>query len=227
LHSRFCGVSLLPRIKRSVPDLSRRGAKPHPFDCSPRLGDSAVDKIFHRYKTKTRLKGEFLLPLTPYHWGPCACLGLAFLRRLDPWLILLAGVVVDIEPFAVMVFGLDYPLHGLCHTFIFGTVIALALGVVWHYSARTIPWPASKPPAMGKSILTSFVGVYSHILLDAPLYADIKPFYPLQANPFYGMAGERAIYAFCRWSFVLAVVLLCIRIIMVKSLAGSKCGVHK
>jgi membrane-bound metal-dependent hydrolase YbcI (DUF457 family) len=56
-----------------------------------------------------------------------------------------------------------------------------------------------------KIIFTSLLGVYTHILLDSPLYADIKPFYPLNINPLYnqGMIGFD-IYAFCIIAFVLS-----------------------
>ena len=57
--------------------------------------------------------------------------------------------------------------------------------------------------------LASFLGVYLHILLDSFLYADVKPFFPLAANPFYrnALLPSSEVYGLCAVSFVIGVVL--------------------
>ncbi|GFP42291.1 hypothetical protein HKBW3C_01417 [Candidatus Hakubella thermalkaliphila] len=45
-----------------------------------------------------------------------------------------------------------------------------------------------------KILWTSFFGVYFHILLDSPLYRDIKPFYPIESSPPYGLFSLQQIY---------------------------------
>ena len=65
------------------------------------------------------------MPFTPYHFGPSGFVGLALRRWLDVPVFVLANVVVDLEPLVVVLFGLDYPLHGYVHTFLGGTVVAL------------------------------------------------------------------------------------------------------
>jgi membrane-bound metal-dependent hydrolase YbcI (DUF457 family) len=56
-----------------------------------------------------------------------------------------------------------------------------------------------------KSIIAaSLLGVYVHILLDTPLYPDIRPFYPLDLNPYFfsDMSIAISIYMFCIFSFL-------------------------
>ena len=60
------------------------------------------------------------------------------------------------------------------------------------------------------NILTaSFIGIYLHILLDAPLYSDIQPFFPLNFNPFLDTSArpEITIYLLCAYCFLAAMIL--------------------
>ena len=54
-----------------------------------------------------------------------------------------------------------------------------------------------------------------HILLDAPLYSDIQPFFPLNFNPFLNASGtpEITIYLFCTYCFIAAIILYFIRLV--------------
>jgi membrane-bound metal-dependent hydrolase YbcI (DUF457 family) len=51
-------------------------------------------------------------------------------------------------------------------------------------------------------ILSGVLGTWFHVLLDAPLYTDIRPFYPFQANPLYGLVGYGAMYLSCALCFI-------------------------
>ncbi len=51
------------------------------------------------------------------------------------------------------------------------------------------------------------LGAWMHILFDMPLYQDIKPFYPLTANPLYGIVSEKAVYGTCALLFLPALAL--------------------
>ena len=41
------------------------------------------------------------------------------------------------------------------------------------------------------------LGTLLHVLLDSPLYDDIRPFYPLTANPLYNPALSSEVYGVC------------------------------
>ena len=69
------------------------------------------------------------MPFTPYHFGPSGFVGLVFRRWIDIPVFLLANVVIDLEPLAVILFDSGSSLHRLCHTFLFGTVLGIILSL--------------------------------------------------------------------------------------------------
>lgn len=50
------------------------------------------------------------MPFTPYHLGHGSLIGLSLFRIFDFPALLTASVIVDIEPFSVLFFNLNYPL---------------------------------------------------------------------------------------------------------------------
>jgi membrane-bound metal-dependent hydrolase YbcI (DUF457 family) len=153
------------------------------------------------------------MPLTPFHLGPGLFFGLLLFPLLDLPTFLVANVVVDIEPFLVLFFNLDYPLHGFFHSFVGGSTIAVFLAV-FMFLIRDCTKKIMKffrlqqNPSFRNILVTSLLGVYTHILLDAPLYADIKPFYPLSINPFYSQSMFTGfdIYSICTILFLLSFI---------------------
>lgn len=151
------------------------------------------------------------MPFTPYHWGPSSWIGLLLFKVLDFPALLISSVIVDVEPFCVLVFRLNYPLHGFLHSFLGGAIVAILLATALFCLRNPIikvmkVVKLDQRSSFRKIVLTSFIGVYLHILLDAPLYTDIKPFYPLEINPFYGLFSSYSIYTFCRISFVIGII---------------------
>ncbi len=70
------------------------------------------------------------MPFTPYHLGPALFLGLIFLSFIDFPTFLVASVIVDVEPFLVLILNLNYPLHGFFHSFLGGTLVAVPLALM-------------------------------------------------------------------------------------------------
>ncbi|MCK4927047.1 MAG: metal-dependent hydrolase [Candidatus Aenigmarchaeota archaeon] len=158
------------------------------------------------------------MPFTPFHLGPALFLGLMFFRYLNFPAFLIANVIVDVEPFVVLIFGLDYPLHGFFHSFLGGSLIALVLYLVM---VRMYPYVRSvmdifyvgQEMSRKKIMLSCFSGVYLHIILDSFIYADIMPFFPFDANPFLSLGiGSSLVYSFCVLGFVLGIVLFGVRV---------------
>ncbi|AEH23899.1 metal-dependent hydrolase [Pyrococcus yayanosii] len=143
------------------------------------------------------------MPFTPFHLGPA----LLFATTLDFPTFLIANVIVDFEPFLVMTYDLDlrygYPLHGFFHTFLGGALVALILaeGMVVLYSQF------GKEVNIKKLRITALSGIWLHIVLDSFLYMDIKPFFPLSWNPFYGLFSGIEVYGFCVVAFVIGALL--------------------
>lgn len=132
------------------------------------------------------------MPFTPYHLGFALLIGYFFRRRVHWPTFILASVVVDLEPFLVFTGVLQrYPLHGYMHTFLFGSLCGVLLGYAM-YVTRKMHAGLFKRLALVENeigpagyLVGGVAGWDLHILMDSPLYTDIKPFYPVQTNPLY------------------------------------------
>ncbi len=158
------------------------------------------------------------MPLTPFHLGPALFAGMVFFRFVNLPSFLAANVIVDLEPFFVLLFGLDYPLHGFFHSILGGSVAALALFFVMvrvnEPIQKVMGYFGLRQDDSVRSIgIGCFSGVYFHILLDCFLYTDIKPFFPSDFNPVYGWFSGHEVYLFCVVSLVLGVFAYGYRII--------------
>ena len=150
------------------------------------------------------------MPFTPFHFGPALLFATLF-GYLDFLTFMIANVIVDFEPFLVLRFDLDlrygYPLHGFFHTFIGGSLVALALVEVMARVYKHL----GRGTDIKKLRITALSGVWLHIGLDSFLYTDIKPFFPLSWNPFYGLLSAFEVYGFCIGAFLLGVPLYLLR----------------
>jgi membrane-bound metal-dependent hydrolase YbcI (DUF457 family) len=132
-------------------------------------------------------------------------------------------VIVDIEPFLVLILGLPYPLHGFLHTFLGGSIVALILGLIMEEIREPLTsllsvFRIEQEFSFKSVLLASFIGVYLHILLDSFLYIEMRPFYPADINPLYvGTAAiETFVYSFCTWCFVGATVIYVGRLLLLR-----------
>ncbi len=153
------------------------------------------------------------MPFTPFHLGPASGLGLPLKKYIHMPTFLVANVIVDVEPLLVLVLGLKYPLHGYFHTFIFASLTGFALGYMMFIIDRFL-FPiyiffrlVSKGNHKMKTFMaTGVIGTIFHVLLDSPLYRDIKPLFPFVQNPFYNPALTSDVYTFCVWMGVIGII---------------------
>jgi membrane-bound metal-dependent hydrolase YbcI (DUF457 family) len=155
--------------------------------------------------------------MTQFHLGFALFFGLLFFSYLDFPTFIVANVILDIEPFAMLVTGSGYPLHGFFHSFAGTSIVALALAAGMMTVSPALQGimrelGLGQEVAWKKVLLASFSGVYLHILLDAPLYADIAPFFPSAANPMLGLWNAGAAQALCALLFVLGIGLYALRL---------------
>lgn len=153
------------------------------------------------------------MPFTPCHWGPVSWLGLALFRFLDLPVLFLSAVLVDVVPFMVLILGLNHPLHDIFHSFL-GILVfaALSSGIVM-WQRKPIESLMARLRLGQRSprttiLFSSVVGAWSHVLLDAPLYPDIQPFWPGAWNPLYGLFISKEVYGFSAVSFLVGALLL-------------------
>ena len=153
------------------------------------------------------------MPLTPFHFGPGLLIGLLLFSYLDFSTFLVASIIIDVEPILVIIFDLDYPLHGFFHSFLGGTLIALLLAAVM-IRVRDFVSPLlsffrlEQKSSVKNILLASLSGIYIHILLDSHMHLDIHPFYPFDFNPFLGSSilPGLSVNMFCVWCFIGAAV---------------------
>ena len=164
-----------------------------------------------------------VLPFTPFHLGPGLLFGLLLFSYLDLPTFLVASVIIDVEPLLVLSLSLSYPLHGYLHTFMGGTIVAFLLAFAMS-RVRGVLAPLvslfkfEQRTSFKGIVLASLFGICFHILLDSPLYSDIRPFYPLESNPLQNldMFIGFGIYAFCILSFTAGGIVYAARLIFRK-----------
>jgi len=159
------------------------------------------------------------VPFMPCHWGPATFIGLALFRLFDFPTLLVSCVILDAEPMVVWAFNLDRPLHGVSHSFLVGAPIAILVAAITYLSKSKIrpilaDLKLAQDSSFAKMLWSSFVGVYSHIVLDAPLYTDIRPFWPSDRNPLYGPFSDKQIYMTCFVTLALGAALYGLRLLM-------------
>ena len=163
------------------------------------------------------------MPLTPFHLGPALLLGLIFLKYVDLPTFLVANVIVDIEPMFIILFNLDLTYHQFLHTFLGGTLVALILTwIMTKFRGKLSPlltfFKIEQKPKFRKILIASIFGIYTQILLASRMHKDIRPFYPLDMNPFLNgsMSSVLSVYMLCIWSFIGGLVIYAVRIILIR-----------
>jgi membrane-bound metal-dependent hydrolase YbcI (DUF457 family) len=158
------------------------------------------------------------MPFTPFHLGPAVLIGFILLGYLDLPTFIVASVLVDLEPLAVLVFGLPGPLHGFFHSFLGASVAAVLLAVVMARVRGSLGFlggflGSGERRGSRGFLVAALLGTWSHVLLDAPLYGEMRPFYPLGGNPFLGvdLYLGLGVYRFCFLSGVVGVALFVFR----------------
>ena len=134
------------------------------------------------------------MPFTPFHTGPGLAVKALTGRHLSLMVFGFAQVAMDIEPLVRIMRG-DAVLHGLTHTYLGATLIALASAVLgrpvcqflldrWKPDFASDLWNGLRGPpriAWRAALCGAFVGTYSHVLLDSLMHSDMAPLAPLSA----------------------------------------------
>lgn len=147
------------------------------------------------------------MPFTPYHLGPALAVGLPLRKYLHLPTFILGNLVLDLEGFAVIFFGLSYPLHGYLHTFLFAVVVGLLLGTAMYALEkpirpfyRKIQLESSDPLKLPSFLLAGVFGSLLHVLFDSFLYSEMQPLFPLTSSPLLNFGVPMSsVYSFCFW----------------------------
>ncbi len=159
------------------------------------------------------------MPFTPYHLGPALLLGVVFFPFVDIIALLVGSIILDIEPLIILMTGTGLPLHGISHTYLVATIVALlTTGIIWVlrgplYEILSI-FRINQEPSVKRIGLSSIFGTYSHVLMDSFLYPEMNPFFPILGNPFLGLVSAAIIYQFCLYCGIVGLFVYLIRFIL-------------
>jgi hypothetical protein len=161
------------------------------------------------------------MPLTPFHMGPGLLLKATLQRRFSLIVFGWSQVVIDLQPLLVLITG-SGTLHGLSHTYLSATLIALFCGLT---GGRIASWILSlvnreltpgqqavlgtnAQATMGVSLFSAALGSFSHVLLDSLMHSDMQPFYPVSdANQLLYSVSRHNIYSWCVYAGLLGMAL--------------------
>jgi O-methyltransferase involved in polyketide biosynthesis len=149
------------------------------------------------------------MPFTPFHWGPGLLVGLLCFPLLDLPVFLVAVVVVDLEPLALLLLA-EPVLHAFFHSYLGATLAGLAVVPLAYLLREFLGWllrlfGLEQSTSLPKIVVTAVAGTNFHVFLDAFLYAEMHPLFPLLGNPFFGVFSSGQVYFACIVSFVIAV----------------------
>jgi len=164
------------------------------------------------------------MPFPVYHIGVNSFFGLLFRKWVDPAVIVLANVVVDLE--VLFAPGWPYHRHWHFHTFLVGGLVGALFGLVcWLFkglfnrSMRLIRIPYEA--RLWKMVLAGVLGIWLHVIIDGFYHWDVQPFWPYKKNVLrqlsHGIrqdAWQDRIKAICL-IFTAAAILLYVRAVIV------------
>lgn len=93
---------------------------------------------------------------------------------------------------------------------------ALMTGVRMRFDRILTAFKIEQKTSTGKILFASLLGIYIHIILDSYMHSDIRPFYPLDINPFLSrsMLVGLKINMLCTWMFIAGLITYAILLIL-------------
>ena len=140
------------------------------------------------------------MPFTPFHLGPGALFKAIGGTHFSFMVFGGTQVLMDLEP-AYRIWQNAPVLHGPTHTLagalVIGTLGTLTGKPVSEFVLRRSGVP-HRPITWIASAAGGYVGAFSHVLLDALMHADMRPFWPMSdANPLLGAISLDMLHLSC------------------------------
>lgn len=113
------------------------------------------------------------MPFTPFHMGVGVAAKAVAPRLVSIQVFGLAQIAMDLEPAIGMARGSDV-LHGWTHTLWGAVPVALATMLTWKAVERRRIWRWTFEPLQTSTlVVTAFLAVWSHVLVDALIHRDM------------------------------------------------------
>ena len=132
------------------------------------------------------------MPFTPYHFGPALLAGVLLFPFFDFVAMMVACIVLDIEPILVLFLRLGGPLHGISHTYLVATIVSFLVTSLLWLLRRPIGsivelFGVVQEPKILRILAASLFGTYTHVFMDSFIYVEMNPLFPILGNPFLGL----------------------------------------
>lgn len=160
------------------------------------------------YDTYFNIEELNSMPVTPYHIGPGILIKSLLQKRFSLIVFIWTQILIDIQPLIVLITGKG-SLHGFSHTYIGTTLIALFSSITGIYILRYFfPKKPLNKQLLMIAFISSFIGGYSHILLDSIMHNDFNPIYPFELNNYlYKIISLNTLHQLCIISGILGLSL--------------------
>jgi len=141
------------------------------------------------------------VPFTPLHMGPGlivkACMQGTFSLMVFGW----SQILIDIQPLVVLLSGKG-ELHGLSHTYIGATIVAVVSALTGKYlgeiGLRILRMENYNPIGWRVAFFSAFIGGYSHVFIDGIMHSDMRPLAPFsQQSIFLGIVNIDTLHILC------------------------------
>lgn len=117
------------------------------------------------------------MPFTPFHLG-FAVFVYSIFPFLDPIALLLSCVIIDIEPLFYLLFNIG-ELHGIIHSFLGVIIFFIPVSLISWLCFRWFKLDQYiKPFNPYFSLLSSLLGLVSHIFFDTIIYPEMMFLFP-------------------------------------------------
>ena len=157
------------------------------------------------------------MPLTPIHLGFAIFIFSIFIF-LDPIALILGTILIDLEPLVHLIFNVGQ-LHGKFHSFLGVIVLVIPISV--------ISWGCFKIFKLDRffkkfnwtlSLISSLLGLVSHIFFDTIIYPEMMLFYPFSSETsiLFGLWSQNINLWILGGMFCAGAVILILRFILKK-----------
>ena len=154
------------------------------------------------------------MPFTPFHMGP-GLLIKAFLQGSFSLMVFgWTQIIMDIQPLIALL-NRDENIHGFTHTYIGAVLIAIFSAVTGKHLSEfgLVVLRISRQHQPIKiswvvTLISAFIGSFSHVILDSLMHKDMRPFSPFSdTNILLDAVTVGDIYKYCTYSGLLGTVL--------------------
>lgn len=141
------------------------------------------------------------MPFTPLHMGPGLLLKTFLQSTFSLMVFGWTQILIDIQPLVVLLSGRG-ELHGLSHTYLGATAIAIVGAPSGKYlgeiGLRILRLQQYNPIGWRVAWMSAFIGGYSHVLIDGIMHADMRPLAPFsQQAVLHGIVDIDTLHILC------------------------------